>query len=431
MKPSSLIRAAFAVLALLPTPGAAADPPSPYDLILTVDQAIRLFEARVKGDPSDLQNHTLLVQLHMRKAHETGDFSCHERAEAVLRKAEELRASDPGVRTLRAVLLSSRHQFGESLRLAKQLYAEDPSATQLLAILGDTHLELGNYEAAEQAYQQLVRTDSQASLAARESRLAELKGRPREAIERMEQATAAERRARVSKGGGAWYQVRLGDLHFGTGKLDTAARHYEAALKDVPGCLPALAGLGRVRAAQGKDDEAIALFKKGVAVSPDSFLLVPLGDLYRKTGNAYLAGVVHGKLVKAGQGQPAFARDLALFYADHDTNLPEALKLAEQDLQVRRDIYAHDTLAWALCKNRRYEEAAKAMSEALKLGTQDANLLYHAGMIHLGRGERDKGRDYLEKALGLNPHFSILNADKARQTLKELGNSVPPGKTGP
>src|SRR5207253_11257226 len=60
-------------------PGAKkADPPSPYDNLLTADQAIRLFEARVKGDPSDVQNQTMLVQLHLRKAQETGDFSCYE-----------------------------------------------------------------------------------------------------------------------------------------------------------------------------------------------------------------------------------------------------------------------------------------------------------------------------------------------------------------
>src|SRR5262249_20122791 len=106
--------------------------------------------------------------------------------------------------------------------------------------------------------------------------------------------------------------------------------------------------------------------------------------------------------------------------ADHDRKLPEAVERAKKDLEVRQDVYAHDTLAWALCKNGRYEEAAKAMAEALKLGTQDAALFYHAGVIYKGRGDKAKARDYLGKALALNPHFSILQADKAKAALAEL-----------
>jgi len=73
-----------------------------------------------------------------------------------------------------------------------------------------------------------------------------------------------------------------------------------------------------------------------------------------------------------------------------------------------------------LCKNKRYKEAAEAMAEALKPGTKDASLFYHAGMIHAGLGEKDKARDYLKKALDLNPHFSLLQAEKARKALDDL-----------
>ena len=45
------------------------------------------------------------------------------------------------------------------------------------------------------------------------------------------------------------------------------------------------------------------------------------------------------------------------------------------------------------------------MADALKLGTRDARLLFHAGMIHKAVGGSDRARDYLGQALALNPPF--------------------------
>src|SRR5439155_18718295 len=139
----------------------------------------------------------------------------------------------------------------------------------ILLIVGDAYLEMGKYTEAQKAYEELMRKDRSASLATRQSRLAELKGNLNEAVRWMERAAEEERRARVSKEGGVWYQVRLGDLHFGAGHLEDAARHYEAARKILPKSAPALAGLGQVRAAEGKYEEAIALYREAVQVSPD------------------------------------------------------------------------------------------------------------------------------------------------------------------
>ena len=50
-------------------------------------------------------------------------------------------------------------------------------------------------------------------------------------------------------------------------------------------------------------------------------------------------------------------------------------------LKLRHDVYTYDALAWALYKNQRIEEAARASDEALKLGAPEALFYYHAGMI--------------------------------------------------
>lgn len=77
-------------------------------------------------------------------------------------------------------------------------------------------------------------------------------------------------------------------------------------------------------------------------------------------------------------------------------------------------------LAWALYKNGRAREAQAAMTEALRLGTPDARLFFHAGMIHRALGEADRAREALARALALNPHFHVLQAGVAARALGEL-----------
>ena len=104
--------------------------------------------------------------------------------------------------------------------------------------------------------------------------------------------------------------------------------------------------------------------------------------------------------------------------------LAEALELAKKELEVRQDIYAYDLLAWTLYKNNQPQEALAAMTEALRLGTQDARLFFHAGTIHLRLGDVAEAKTHLQRALATNPHFHIFHADMARRTLEGLGERL-------
>lgn len=125
--------------------------------------------------------------------------------------------------------------------------------------------------------------------------------------------------------------------------------------------------------------------------------------------------------------QVLYNRDLALFYADRDWNLDEALRLIEREAGVRNDIYTYDVLGWVYYKSKRYPEAEKAMKEALRLGTQDPRLLYHAGMIARAVGKEKEAKRLLNQALSLNPRFHPVYEQNARQTLATLGKA----KRGP
>jgi tetratricopeptide (TPR) repeat protein len=53
-------------------------------------------------------------------------------------------------------------------------------------------------------------------------------------------------------------------------------------------------------------------------------------------------------------------------------------------------------------------------------------MYYHAARIAYQLGDAQNATDYLQKALTLNPHFSILYADAAAQWLAALRNSQSP-----
>jgi predicted Zn-dependent protease len=94
---------------------------------------------------------------------------------------------------------------------------------------------------------------------------------------------------------------------------------------------------------------------------------------------------------------------------------------AEAELATRRDVYGYDVVAWARFKEGRVDEARQAMAGALAQGTQDALLLYHAGMIERAAGNLSAARAYLRRALAVSPYFDVAGPTVARATLDSLG----------
>jgi len=56
-----------------------------------------------------------------------------------------------------------------------------------------------------------------------------------------------------------------------------------------------------------------------------------------------------------------------------------------------------DTLAWSYFKAGRLTDARRASDEALRLGTRDARLLYHAAEIVAASGDRKAAKLLLDR----------------------------------
>ena len=113
-------------------------------------------------------------------------------------------------------------------------------------------------------------------------------------------------------------------------------------------------------------------------------------------------------------------RPLAAFFADHG-DPQEALALARAAHDAQPNTRAADALAWALYRSGDAAAAWGFGEEALRLGTVDARIRYHAGMIAMALDRDDEAREHLTTALERNDRFSPLDARLAEEALAELG----------
>jgi len=311
--------------------------------------------------------------------------------------------------------------------------AVDPGDSHAWGVLGDAHLEVGRYAEAELAYRRMLESGGDLYALARSAALMSLRGDVGSAVQTLERALARGREEGQPAEALAWVQWQLGQEHWSRGDLDAADAAYRDSLTSVPGYHRALAGLAQVLGARGRGSEAVRLLEQAIAVVPQLDYVVALGDLHAALGRTDVAERQYALAEHIGRlralNSILYNRELAWFYADHDRRLDEALRLARRELEVRRDVYAYDLLAWTLYRAGQLEQARAAMAEALRLGTRDARFFYHAGMIERSLGNVDGAAAYLRQALATNPHFHPRHAAEARRALETLdgvGESLSP-----
>lgn len=364
------------------------------------DRQFQVIQTAIERAPDNPKNYNSLCAAYMKKARETGDFGFNARAETALNRSFELNSSADNYDAikLKAMLLLAYHRFGEALEAARRAQEIKPQDPQNYGAITDALVELGDYPAAFKSAQAMMDIKPSTSSYSRVSYLRELQGNTQGAIESMRAAAEAAGDPETA----GWCLVHLGDLLLNSGKASAAEREYDNALRIFPDYYLALAGKARARLAANDTDSAITYYKQAQERVPLPETAIALGDIYAKLGQADEAKSQYD-LVEFIEGagsteSKTYSRNIALFWADHDIKLDEALTIAKRERETRSDIYTSDVLAWCLYKKGQLTEAKIAMDEALRLGTRDARLFYHAGMIEQALGNKSDAAKYLRRA---------------------------------
>ncbi len=384
----------------------------------TAEQAQEL-ERRVAANEQDAESLRLLGLAYQQRARETGDPSFLGRSEEALDRALAVEPDDAVATIGLASLAASRHDFRLALRLAGRAVRLDPASAAAHGIRGDALVELGRYPEAFAAFDRMAGLKPTLTSYTRVAYARELIGDTRGAL-------AAMRLAVVAGGGApehaAWTLVQLGSLEFNRGRPDLAARAYRAARARVPGYVYATAGLARVRAARGDVDGAVAFYRQALERVPLPEFAAGLGETLRGAGREREAREVDDlvdtteTLLRANGVRTDL--ETALYDLDAGRRTRQALVAARAAYRERPSIVAEDALAWALFRNGRCDEARAHSVRALRLGTRDARMLFHRGMIERCLGHGAAARAAFADALDVNPYFSPRWAPVARRFVR-------------
>jgi tetratricopeptide (TPR) repeat protein len=389
-----------------------------------LDRMIGAFETQVASRPNAL-GFTFLGRLYLQRAKTTGDAGTYAQALRALGIAVHRSPRDPEARDLLAVARLSTHDFAGALALGRAVLAGAPADTAAIAVVGDASYELGDVRAGEQAYASLERLlPGSPGVLAREARAAFLRGHVAAAVGLAGKAVAASRHHGDFGTTAAFYSVLAGKIDLDRGAYASAVAHYRQALLDAPGWHVALAGLARATAASGRLREAIGLYQQAVDVVPQPDYLAALGDLQQLTGQRAAARMTFGTVDVLARlsalNHQLYDRLIAAYDADHGVSTQAALRIAQASLVQRKDVFGYDVLSWTLYRAGRFVEAAQASRSALAMGTPDAAMLYHSGLIAAALGDRATARQQLERALAINPQFDPLQAPRAHAALASL-----------
>jgi len=386
-----------------------------------VDQRILQARQLIERTPNQSNGYNQLAAAYLQKARETSDPTFNASADEAISKSFAVEPDNYDALKLLAKLQLTNHHFTDALATARRALRFRTDDADVWGQITDGLVELGDYPGAVGAAQKMadLRPDSPAY--ARVSYLRSLHGDNYGAIQAMNLAVKAANPNDPE--GVAWFRAQLGNELMNAGNLAAAERQFDEALRTFADHQLALEGMARARVAAGDLKSAMLIYERKQSKKLTADAAQALGNLYAVLGREDEAKKEYEKFETLERENAEVERSwhhLINYWLDHDRNPQEALKAATHEYETRKDIFTCDSLAWALFKNGRVEEATKLMKEALRTGTKDARINYHAGIIYKTLNMRAKAARHLRLGAALNSSFDPIQTQIAKKILAEL-----------
>jgi tetratricopeptide (TPR) repeat protein len=220
----------------------------PQDL----DAALTVARTRLAADPADAPAAIRAAEILLRKAriHRNGGYALQ--AEQTLEALLDVEPSEYSALKMLGAVYASQHRFHEAIAMANRAIAKQPKDAWNYGTLGDSYLELGEWDRAFDAFDTMVRLRPDAASYARVAYAHELQGNLSEALRLMRMATEATSPHDVESL--AWHYAQVGNVLLRMGDAEAAAREFARADHLFPGHPDARDGRVQV-ARSGKVEE--------------------------------------------------------------------------------------------------------------------------------------------------------------------------------
>ncbi len=190
----------------------------------------------------------------------------------------------------------------------------------------------------------------------------------------------------------------------GQGKQEEAIACYKKAIEFDPKYAPAHNNLGLVHFAQKKLDEAAANFHKAIELTPnDSKSLSNLGIVYTRQKRFDEAIATYQKAIALNPKDTIARHNLGLAY--HKSNKPdEALACFRKVVEIDpKFAAAHCDTGTILRERGRLDEAAACFQKAIAADPKSALAYRNLGTVRQDQGKLDEAARWYRKAIDLDP----------------------------
>lgn len=382
------------------------------------------------ADPTNPALQTRLGAAYLAEARRTADPTLYARADELISRSRAAAPGETSTLVGAGLLALARHDFAGALELASEAKRLAPLSVDPLGVEIDALVELGRYEEAASAVDEMVRRRPDVASLSRASYVMELTGRRDDAVDAMQQAVAAAPERTSDR---AYVLALLGDLQLGRGRLDAADAAYRRSLDDGPDNAQAELGLARVLVARGDLRGASASLAALTERLPLPDAVALYGDVLAAsgddTGAARQRDLVRAiEALNASAGGVSVDLELARFEAAQigrpGGDAGRAIDLATRARAARPTVFADDTLGWALQRAGRPAEALPLAVAAVRTDIGDATIWWHLAAIQSDLGRDNEARVSLTRVFDLGGPLPLLEAPEARATAARLGVAV-------
>jgi tetratricopeptide (TPR) repeat protein len=413
------------VYSLLPRKGLLSN----TDEWINTKKNVSLLQNKIAANAADTKSIIALANYFILEARATGNYAYYDKA--ALKLVNDVLKTDADnfeALTLKSLVYLSQHHFADGLATAQLARNIIPFNAFVHGILVDGYVEMGNYDSALIAAQNMMDIRPDLRSYARVSYLREINGDFPGAIKAMKMAIDAGAPGDEAT---EWSRIQIGHLYENTGDLKNAEMHYRIALTERPGYMYALAGLARLALANKDYNKAIDYYQQAAKDAMDGAFKEDMSAVYFLSGQKEKANILIKEVITEldKNAQAANTDESIGHYADKElayaylsiNNFDKALEYALLEYNRRpKNIEVNETVAWMYYKKGEAARALPFIKAAFITKSKNPTLLCRAGLIYAMAGDAVNAKKLLQQGLQANPNIDELLKAAAKQVEKSL-----------